>query len=438
MDLARSIQRVAALAEPRNIVVVGASDRAGSWPATVWNTVHAHGFRAPIYAVNPNRDSIGARPCYSSFADLPEPPDHVVMLTPAPHIPDALAEAAKAGARSATVFAAGYGEDGSADGLALAARLRAIVDETGLAIQGPNCTGNIISKSGLVTLVDHRKLHIAPGPVALVGQSGGVLLYANHILADRGIQIGALISSGNELDLSCADYIAYFAGDAATKVIFCYLESVKHVETFKAACRKARDAGKPVIVFKMGSSEEGREAALTHTGALAGSAEAFDAVMAENGVIRVSSLDEAIEAIELVVHLGVPIGRRLGALSLSGAYRGILVDGAAGSGLVFPRLQPDVEARLAGVLSTGSSPGNPADGGFTVLTSVEKYIECVDIFCDDPNLDLLVLQAELPRETGMAAHWEERFQSIPRSRRTAWQKACLHLDVFAHVHGLQP
>ena len=189
-------------------------------------------------------------------------------------------------------------------------------------------------------------------------------------------------------------------------------ESVKDTATFKAACARARDAGKPVILFKIGSSEQGREAAATHTGALAGSAEAFDAVMQDYGVVRVESLDDAIEAIELVVHIGVPLGHRIGALSLSGAYRGILVDGAAGSGLVFPKLAPDVESRLAALLSTGSSAGNPADGGFTVLTSVDKYVECVDILCEDPNLDVLILQAELPRETGMAASWEERFQRI--------------------------
>jgi acetyltransferase len=412
MNLARSIERVGALVAPRNVVVLGASDRPGSWPATVWHTVHSHGFAAPIYAVNPNRDVIGGKRCYRSFASMPEKPDHVVMLTPASAVPDGLSEAARAGARSATVFAAGYGEEGSMEGKALAARLRKVIEETGIAVQGPNCTGNIIGKNGLCTLVDHRALTVAPGPVALIGQSGGVLLYANHILADRGIQTGALISSGNEMDLSCADYIAYMADEPHIKVIFCYVESVKDADTFKAACARARDAGKPVILFKIGTSEEGREAAATHTGALAGSSEAFDAVMENQGVIRVESLDDAIEAIELAVHLGVPLGHRIGALSLSGAYRGILVDGAAGSGLVFPKLAPDVQARLSALLSTGSSAGNPADGGFTVLTSVDKYIECVDILCDDPNLDVLILQAELPRETGMAASWEERFQRI--------------------------
>lgn len=410
--LATSIQQVGALLKPGNIVLVGASDRPGSWPATVWKTAHEHGFKGRIYAVNPNRDTIGDEPCYPDFASLPEKPDHVAFLTPARHVPAGLAAAAAAGARSATVFASGFGEDGDPEGLALAAELRRVVEESGIGVTGPNCTGNIIAESGLVTLVDHRKLNVAPGKVSMCGQSGGVLLYANHILADRGIQIGKLITSGNEVGLNCADYIAYLAQDDATSVIFCYLEAIKELDKFKAACALAQRNGKPVIVFKIGASEEGRKAAMTHTGALAGSSAVFDAVLADVGVIRAGSLDEAIEMIELVVHLGVPIGPHIGAMSLSGAYRGILVDAAAGSGMLFPPLADDVERRLSELLGVGSSAGNPTDGGFTVLTSVEKYIEAVDIFCDDPNLDILVLQAELPREEGMAANWEERFQGI--------------------------
>ena len=417
---------------PRNVVVIGASDRSGSWPAVVWDTVHAHGFEGPIYAVNPNRDRIGEERCYRDISSLPEPPDHLVILVPAPLAPDALAAGAKAGARTATIFSSGFGEDGKAEGIALSRRIVSIVEGTGIAISGPNCTGNICANSGLVTLVDHRKLAIAPGPVGLVGQSGGVLLYANHILADRGIRVGHLISSGNEAGLSCADYIAFLAEESTTKVIFCYLEAIKDLARFRAACLSARRAGKPVIVFKLGSSEGGRRAAMTHTGALSGSAEAFDAVLGAEGAIRVSTLDEAIETIELAVHLHLPVGGRIGALSLSGAYRGILLDAAARTSLTFPALKREVDESLAELLSTGSSAGNPADGGFTVLTSVEKYVQCVDILCDDPNLDLILLQAELPREEGMAANWEERFQRI-HELVAARDKKLVFISMFSRM-----
>jgi acyl-CoA synthetase (NDP forming) len=412
MDLDPSVRKVAALTAPRNVVVVGASDNPGSWPAVVWETIKLYGFPRPIYPVNPNRQTIGSDRCYRDFMSLPEPPDHLVMLIPSALIPDALRAGAQAGARTATVFSSGFGETGTPEGLALERRLLDVLAETGIAISGPNCTGNICAGSRLVTLVDHRVFKVEPGPVALVGQSGGVLLYANHVLADRGIQIGYALTSGNEASLTTGDYIAFLAGEPNVKVIFCYVEAIKEPEKFKAACSAAQAAGKPVIVFKLGSSEAGRQAAVTHTGALAGSTEIFDAVAGERGVIRVDTLDEAIETMELAVHAGVPIGHRIGAISLSGAYRGILLDAIDGTSLTFPPLSADTEKKLGTILSVGSSVGNPADGGFTVLTSVDRYIESIDAIAQDPHMDAIALQAELPREPGMAANWEERFRRI--------------------------
>lgn len=412
MEFEASIRKVSALLKPRNVVIVGASEREGSWPATVWKTVQRYGFDGPIYPLNPNRETIFGATCYQDFDALPEKPDHLVLLVRSEFVPETLRRGAAAGARSATIYSAGFGETGTAEGRELGRQLAEVIAETGIAVSGPNCTGNISAAHGLVTMVDHRVLQIAPGPIALVGQSGGVMLYANHILADRGLQIGYLISSGNEADLSCADYIAYLATDPAIEAIFCYVESIKDPERFKAACAAAQKAGKPVVAFKVGVSAEGRKAAMTHTGALAGSAEVFDAVAGELGVIRVDSLDDAIETLELIVHAGVPLGRRVGALSLSGAYCGILLDAAAGSELVFPPLAPATEAKLKELLQTGSSVGNPADGGFSVLTSPEAYGAAIEALCQDPGLDVILLQAELPRETGMAANWEERFQNI--------------------------
>ena len=141
MDLTRSISRVSALVAPRNIVVVGASERPGSWPSIVWETVNRYGFAGNIYPINPNRDAIGAARCYPDFAALPEPPDHLVMLVPSAMIPDLLAQGAAAGARSATVYSAGFGETATPEGLELERRLAAVLAETDIAISGPNCTG---------------------------------------------------------------------------------------------------------------------------------------------------------------------------------------------------------------------------------------------------------------------------------------------------------
>ncbi len=172
------------------------------------------------------------------------------------------------------------------------------------------------------------------------------------------------------------------------------------MERFKAACRLARAAGKTLIAVKLGQSEAGREAAMAHTGALAGSIAAFDAVCAEVGVIHADTLDDAVEITELVVHTGAPRGRRLGAITLSGAYRGLLLDAAERNGMSFPPLAADTVAKLEKVLSVGSLIGNPIDGGFGVLTSADTYRACIDALQEDPGIDTVLLQETLPREAG--------------------------------------
>ncbi len=400
VDLEQAKRQVAALTRPRNVVLVGATDRAGSWASRVWANLSHYGNDRPIHLINPNRKEIWGRPCYPGIAALPEPPDHLAILVPASGVNALLREAAAAGARSATIFSAGFGEAGDAEGAARKRELAAIIAATGLAVSGPNCMGNVCGRSRLVTLSDHRPLHVAAGPVAMVGQSGGVMIFTNTVLEERGHGVGYVITSGNEIGLSVADYIAFFADDPDVRVILCYIEAVADVRRFKAACRLALAAGKPVIAYKLGVSEAGQRAAMAHTGSLAGSAEVFDAVTAELGVIRTDTLDDAIELVELLLHTGVPRGRRLGAITLSGAYRGLLLDAAAKNRLDFPPLAPETDASLRKLLSVGSLVSNPLDGGFGVLSSLDTYLACIAALDRDPNIDMLLLQEELPRVPG--------------------------------------
>src|SRR5579864_2566536 len=167
MDLEISKQKVAALTAPRNAVLVGASDRPGSWAARVWRNLTRYEFPGPIYLVNPRRTTIWDRPCYPDFTSLPEPPDHLVVLVPASNVPEVLRSGAAAGARSATVFASGFGEAGDPEGREHGRRLAAAIAETGIGVSGPNCMGNVCSKSRLVTLTEERPLLLRQGPIAL-------------------------------------------------------------------------------------------------------------------------------------------------------------------------------------------------------------------------------------------------------------------------------
>ena len=392
--------KVAALVAPRNVVIVGASDRPGNWALRAWRNLQRYKFPGPIYLINPRRDEILGEKCYPDFAALPEPPDHILVVTPASAVADVLESGAAAGARSATVFSSGFGEAYDEAGAALGVRLREVIARTGLGVSGPNCMGNVCKPASFVTLTEDRPHDMNMGEVALVGQSGGVMIFINQALEERGMLARYLITSGNEAGLQVADYIAYFASDPALKVIIVYVEAVADLGRFIAACREARAAGKSVIAIKLGQSEEGRAAALAHTGSLAGTVAAFDAVAADAGVIRADTLDDAVELAELLAHTGAPSGRRLGAVTLSGAYRGLLLDAAERHGLSFPQLAPQTVASLEKVMGVGSLISNPIDGGFSVLSSPQAYKACIEAMQADPNIDMVLLQEAIPREPG--------------------------------------
>ena len=400
MTFENSRAKVEALVAPRNVVIVGASDRTGNWALRAWRNLQRYKFPGPIFLINPKRDEILGEKCYPDFAALPEPPDHILVVTPASAVADVLESGAAAGARSATIFSSGFGEAYDEAGAALGVRLREVIARTGLGVSGPNCMGNVCKPARFVTLTEDRPHNMAMGEVALVGQSGGVMIFINQALEERGMLARYLITSGNEAGLQVADYIAYFAGDPALKVIIVYVEAVADLGRFIAACREARAAGKSVIAIKLGQSEEGRAAALAHTGSLAGSIAAFDAVAADAGVIRADTLDDAVELAELLAHTGAPTGRRLGAVTLSGAYRGLLLDAAERHGLTFPKLATETVASLEKVMGVGSLISNPIDGGFSVLSSPQAYKACIEAMQADPNIDMVLLQEAIPREPG--------------------------------------
>ena len=218
------------------------------------------------------------------------------------------------------------------------------------------------------------------------------------------------------------------------KIILSDIEAVVDLAKFKAACRLAQRMGKPIIVDKLGRSEAGKAAALAHTGSLAGSAEAFDAVTGELGVIRVELLDDAVELIELMLHTTTPAGRPMGAITLSGAYRGLLLDAAPRSGLEFPPLAAETEAKLRALLSVGSLVSNPLDGGFGVLSSRETYLACVEALDRDPNIDMLLLQEELPRAPG-GARTEAYLRGVEAYVAAGARKPIAFVSVLSHGHS---
>ena len=393
----RVVRQIHAMLHPRNIVVVGATDKPGNYAERIWNNLIKYGFEGGLYPLNSKRETIWGVPCYPDFASLPEKPDHVLVMVPARFAVQVVRDAAAAGARSATIVTSGFSELQDAESQRLAVELQQAIRETGLAVTGPNCLGNLSAGENLFTNIDDRIVTMKAGPVAIAGQSGAIVMAIRQALEDRGVGVGYMVTTGNEAGLETTDLMNYFAIDPSIRVIVVYLEGVRNTSAFREACKAARAAGKPVIAIKLGASEGGRAAAMAHTGALAGSIESFDAISAREGVIRARGLDELVETTECFVHAASPKGSRLAAVTLSGGKRGLLIDAFSAAGLSFASLSPAVSEKLAKMLGPGSIVGNPLDAGFAAVVDPSVYMQSIKIMIDDPDTDIVIIDSELPK-----------------------------------------
>ncbi|MBT1514847.1 acetate--CoA ligase family protein [Bradyrhizobium sp. SRL28] len=396
-DASDIVKSIHAMLHPRNIVLVGATDKPGNYAERIWNNLIKYKYEGGLFPVNAKRETIWGVPCYKDFASLPEKPDHVLVLVPARFAVQVIRDAAAAGARSATIVTSGFSELQDEDSQRLADELKQAVKETGLAVTGPNCLGNLSAGEKLFTNIDDRIVTMEAGPVAIAGQSGAIVMAIRQTLEDRGVGVGYMVTTGNETGLETPDLMAYFAADPSIRVIVVYLEGVRNTKVFREACKAARAAGKPVIALKLGASEGGRAAAMAHTGALAGSIETFDAISTREGVIRVRGLDELIETTECFVHAEPPKSNRLAAVSLSGGKRGLLIDAFYSAGLNFAPLSPNATEQLAKMLGPGSIVGNPLDAGFAAVVDPSVYMNSIKIMIDDPDTDIVIIDAELPK-----------------------------------------
>src|SRR5437764_7601260 len=396
-DASDIVKSIHAMLHPRNIVLVGATDKPGNTAERIWNSMIKYPYAGGLFPVNSKRETIWGVPCYKDFASLPEKPDHVLVLVPARFAVQVIRDAAAAGARSATIVTSGFSELQDVESQQLATQLQQAIRETGLAVTGPNCLGNLSAGEKLFTNIDDRIVTMEQGAVAIAGQSGAIVMAIRQALEDRGVGVGYMVTTGNEAGLETPDLMRYFAEDPSIKVIVVYLEGVRNTKAFRDACKAARAASKPVIALKLGASEGGRAAAMAHTGALAGSIETFDAVATREGVIRVGGLDELIETTECFVHAAVPKGDRLAAVTLSGGKRGMLIDAFYAAGLNFAPLSPHVSSELAKMLGPGSIVGNPLDAGFAAVVDPSAYMKSIDLMSDAPDIDIVIVDAELPK-----------------------------------------
>ena len=389
-------QGISALFAPRNVVLVGASER--NWSPRVFGNLRRFGFEGEVMLVNPNRDSLWGQRCYPSLADLPESPDHLALFVPADQSLEILEEGASRGVRSATLFAAGFGEGGDALGQARAQKLKALLERTSIAAIGPNCMGLAVGRSKFSTIPDEHHAPLQPGPVAAMTQSGMLVQTVGRGLNDAGLPLAFLLSAGNQTGLTIPDYIDYLADDDDLRVIVCYIEAVANSDHLLAAARKALANGKAVVVAKIGGSPESRAAALAHTGSLAGSLDVFDAFARDAGIIRVDTLEDVVQAAEYLSRARRPKGKRIALMTNSGALRSLTSETAPQFGIEFPPFSAETAARLK-ELHPEAEVSNPYDFKRTIPS--ELYLKLIETVQRDQNCDAVLLTEELPRQAGI-------------------------------------
>lgn len=339
------------LLAPKSVALIGASATPGTIGRIVASNLAKGGFAGPIWLVNPKQPTIDGRQCFTSIATLPEAPDLAVIATPPATIPDIVSELGQRGTRAAVVISAGVTRD-----LRLA-MLQAAKPHT-LRIQGPNCLGLLVPGIGLDASFCQR---MPPaGDLALVSQSGALITAIVDWASGRGIGFSHVVSLGDMADADFGDFLDYLAGDTQSRAILLYIEQVTNAPKFMSAARRAARV-KPVIVIKAGRHAEGARAAMSHTGAMAGSDAGYDAAFRRSGLLRVTELEELFEAAEMLARLPRLEGERLAILTNGGGAGVLAADRLADLDGRLAVLSPEALGALDKVLPPTWSKGNPVD-----------------------------------------------------------------------------
>jgi acetyltransferase len=373
---------------PASVAVIGATDREGSVGRTIVSNLLAGMYKGKVYAVNPRRTKLFGHRCYASIGAVPEAVDLVVVVTPAPTVPGVVAECVKANAKAVVVISAGFKEKGS-DGLALEGEIQSELSRGATRLIGPNCLGLMNPWIGL-NATFARDI-VRPGNVAFLSQSGALLTAILDWSLLEQVGFSAIVSTGSMLDVDWGDLISFYGEDPQTKSILLYIESIADARSFLSAAREVA-LSKPIIVIKAGRTEAASKAASSHTGAMTGSDDVFDAAVRRCGVLRVQSIADLFYMAEVLSKQPRPGGPRLTIVTNAGGPGVLATDALIPNGGELTPLSQDSLRALNAFLPSHWSHANPID----ILGDAdpERYGKAVEIAITDPSSDgLLVILA---------------------------------------------
>ena len=396
---------LAPLMKPTSIAVVGASQRLTRATRVVAN-LQRFGYAGKIFPINPRYSDVLGLPCYPDLGATPERADSVVVAIPAEQVPDVLRAAVANGVRGAVVLSSGFAEAGP-EGKQRQAELERLATDHGLLICGPNCYGVFNIRLGASTFSADMAEPLRPGPVGVVSQSGGFShAIAEYLMQQRCVGVSYIVSCGNQAGLTVEDYVAYLVDDGDTHVVGAFVEGFKKPDTFRQAAARARALGKPIVVLKVGRSENARQAMLAHTGSLAGTAEIVEAMLKQSGVVQVSSLNEMIDTLALLpaARRSAPRSWRVGILSGLGGECGRASDAADRAGVELPPLSAASVETMKSFMPDFASPRNPLDGTGAMYEDARLFPQLFDVMLREEAIDVVAvnLRVNVPKPGGGA------------------------------------
>jgi len=374
------------LFKPKSVAVIGASNRPGSVGFLTMRNLLEGGFDGPIMPVNPKRPSVSGVLTYPSVDALPQAPDCAIICTPPQAVPGVIKDLGEKGTRAAIVLTAGLSGIKKDDGTTLQDEMQQIAQSYGLRILGPNCIGLLVPGIGLNASFSH--LNALPGKIAFVSQSGALCTAVLDWARTHDIGFSHFISMGDATDADFGDVIDYLGSDPSTRAILLYIESIKERRNFMSAARAAA-RNKPLLAIKSGRVAEGAAAAASHTGALAGADDVYDAALSRAGTLRVYSVDELFAASETLARSRPLEGERLAIMTNGGGAGVLAVDALIKSGGKLAKLSEETLAKLDAGLPDTWSKANPVD----IIGDApgERYYHSLEVLCDAPEVDAVLV-----------------------------------------------
>jgi len=413
-----SRERLHSILTSRSVALVGASDNS-RWSLTAHATLTAFGYPGKLFLVNRRGVDAHGSPTSTSCQAIGEPIDLAVCIVSAESLPDALRDAAAAGARGAIALASGFGESGDAGRQAQAALVE-LADELDVTFFGPNCLG-------FVNLVDRVSGWASPspvagpepGPIALISQSGGLAAQMGRFAAKHGVRFSHVISTGNEAMVDALDVARTVVEDERVRCLAMFVEAIGDARRFDELTARAAELDKPIVMMKVGRSALAAEVIASHTGALAGDDALIDVALRAAGVIRVGSLEELVVTAGLVAGTGrVPAGK-LGVVSISGGACDVVVDSADAFGTPLAAFSEQTQARLRETGSAYGAAHNPLDVTGAAVGGVQLMTDAIEAVAADPDVGVVAILDVLP---------DGHRQAEPSARLTAIGEAIARVD----------